>query len=459
MAALKHIHVLSRTGEDDILLGWATRDTDTDGLYKWGATGWILIYNLPGTDLIYDSVTWRERLYWVDGKNALGIYDGLGFCTPVPEAPIGQYIRVHQDRLCIGGDARTRTEIEGASLVWPADSNRIRVIYCEVLDDATWSPNNFIDCSTVNGEIISGLEVGGVTTSTEGAQSTLAIFKPSVTMLHRGPLGTANVQLDIVSTEHGCPGYHSLGRSNNGIVFASKYSVCRLDPGAVAEPEEIGFGIAPDVKAIPLVMQKWTAGFYFDNKYHLGFSSGSATVNNREYELDMRDAVFPQEQNWYGPHTGDEILQYAVYNDHLVAAQFGTLKMWSIDLENRFDSMTSLSPRVAVIKMPRIATPNITEEKVDAIGLRVQTDASTELEFDIDYDRGQSSSNYTWTAPSTIGVLGAGFPVVRPLKQPAHDMQVTLTHRNNADLQIDSIYLRSRVRRRQAEKQIDSTQE
>ena len=460
MAALKHIHVLSRAGQADILLGWATRDGGaTDGLYKWSITGWTLILSLPGTDLIYDSVTWRERLYWVDGKNALGIYDGLGFCSPVAEAPIGQYIRVHQDRLVIGGDARNQAEVEADGGTWPVDSNRIRVIYCEVLDDATWSPNNFIDCSTVNGEIISGLEIGGLTTSTEGAQSTLAIFKPSITMLHRGPLGTANVQLDIVSTEHGCPGYHSLGKSNEGIIFASKWSVCRLDPGSGKEPEEIGFSIAPDVAATPLAMQKWMAGFYHDGKYHLSFAAPATVTNGVEYELDMRTPVFPTEQNWCGPHSGDDILQWAVYNDELVAAQYGTLNMWLVDVEGQFDSMDSLDARVVEVVLPRIASPNLSKQKLDAFGFRIQIGASQDIDFEIDYDRGSDTDLLSWTSPATIGAFGPGFPVLRPLKQPANDMQISLFYEGNTDLQIDSIYLRGRLDRRQAELQNGSTQE
>jgi hypothetical protein len=458
MAKLKHIHVLSRAGQPDILLGFATRDGNTDVLYKWSTIGWTHLLDLPGTDLKYDSTTWRERVYWVDGKNAIGIYDGKGFCTPVSTAPIGQYIRTYQDRLVVGGDARTQAEIEAALLKWPADSNRNRIIYCEVEDDATWSPNNFIDAATNNGEIISGLEIGATTTGDEGAQSVLVVFKPSVTMLHRGTLGGVDVTLTVLSEEHGAPSHHSHGISNKGVLFVSKTNVCRLEPTANSEPEEIGFNIQPDILNIPLATQEFVAGFYYLGKYHCAIPSLFNNLNTFEFELDTRQPVFPQEQNWYGPHLGDEILQWAVFNDQLIAAQQESLNIWEIDQEFIFRSMVSESPRVIEIILPRLATQNFDDEKLDAIGFRGQLNELQTLTFEFDYERGQFFSSNSWQSQTGLGIFGAIFPLIRMLKQPRKDVQAKIIYDGNSDLQIDSLYLRARINRRQAEKKSGSVQ-
>ncbi|MFA6082657.1 MAG: hypothetical protein WC773_04615, partial [Patescibacteria group bacterium] len=142
-----HIQVLSRAGENDVLLSWQRRTSPTlvDALYQWNGTGWTLLLELPGTGLIYDSCTLQGNVYWADGKNPIRVWkaDASEACEVV-DAPVVQYLITYQGRIVGAGDARTEAEVIADSQIWPADSNRDRVVYCEPLDDTLWSPNNFI---------------------------------------------------------------------------------------------------------------------------------------------------------------------------------------------------------------------------------------------------------------------------------------------------------------------------
>src|SRR5690348_10490963 len=138
---IKHLHVYKRPGEDDILLGFITRSGDTDGLFQWNGTSWTLLQELLGTDLIYDSVTWLGKVFWCDGKNHIWYLDAdADQICEIETSPPVQYLIVFQEHLVGAGDARTQAEIEAIPGVWPADSNRDRVLWSEAIDFGRWSP-------------------------------------------------------------------------------------------------------------------------------------------------------------------------------------------------------------------------------------------------------------------------------------------------------------------------------
>ncbi len=157
---LKRIHVLHRVGKPDVLFGILTRAGDTDALYAWYGSppSWHLVLELLGTDLIYDTVTWQERLHIADGKNPIIRLDEQTDCFQF--APVVQYLVVFQDRLVGAGDARLIP-----SEVTEVDSNRDRTLFCEVIDFTQWAPNNFITADTGTSEQISGLGVNSITSS------------------------------------------------------------------------------------------------------------------------------------------------------------------------------------------------------------------------------------------------------------------------------------------------------
>ena len=445
-----HIQVVSRAGEDDVLLSWQHRTAAVDALYQWNGTGWTLLQGLLGTGLIYDSCTLQGRCYWADGKNPIQVWkpDSDEICEVV-DAPVVQYLVTYQGRIVGGGDARTEAEVIADGGVWPADSNRDRVVYCEPLDDTLWSPNNFIDANIGTGEVISGLGINSITSATRGAQSQLVVFKPTAILVNDGTLNAAEQRLAVVSDSLGCPGYHSIVNTPFGLMFASRRTVCLMDTSG-KEPNQVGFFISPEMALVQLEMEKWHAAIFHENTFKMSISNASASVNNEEWWLDLKPQIFPQEQNWYGPMTGDRILQYAIFNDVLIGAQMGTDSMWQLDVEGSYGSMTApATPRTQVMTWPRLQADNLKRGFVDAYGFRGVTDIAGALTFteSISLNQGASTTSVSFVTPVDDSI----YNVSRPFRKMKYDGQVSISHTSANDLEIQSLYLRTKLSRRQSE--------
>lgn len=466
--ALKHIHVYSRPQEDDLLFGWATRETDTDALFQWDGNSWTEVYELPYTNAIYDSVTWMSIIFFCDGKTGIWAYDyeHNTICL-LEDGPVVQYLVVFQERLIGGGDSRTEAEVLADGGIWPADSNRDRVIFCEALDFETWSPNNFIDARTGTGEVISGLGVNSITSATRGAQSQLVVFKPSAILINDGTLNTGEQRLNFVSLVLGCPGYHTITNTPYGLMFVAKQTVCLMNVEP-KEPDQIGFPIWTEIDAIPedltniyTDLRHQSAAIFHDNTLKISICDGVIDTdrNTVEWWLDLRQAIFPQERNWYGPHTGDFIMQYAKFQNLLIGAEHQTMVMWQLDVEGQWGSMFApATARTSTYVTSRLQVPNMKEGKLDAYGFTAQMTAGVALACSVDVDRGTAQEANTWTAPSVLGSQGGAYKVVRPIKRPGHDAQVTVSHSDATDIEVHVLYVRGRERRRQSEKQSGSTQ-
>jgi len=445
-----HIQVLSRAGEDDILLSWQHRTSAVDALYQWNGTGWTLLQALTGTGLIYDSCTLQGRVYWADGKNPIQVWkpDSDEICE-VTDAPVVQYLITYQERIVGAGDARTKAEVIADGGIWPADSNRDRVVFCEPLDDTLWSPNNFIDANIDTGEVISGLGINSITSATRGSQTQLVVFKPTAILVNDGTLNAAEQRLAVASVALGCPGYHSIINTPFGLMFASRRTVCLMDTSG-KEPNQVGFFISPEMALVQAAMEKWHAAIFHENTFKMSISNASASVNNEEWWLDLKPQIFPNEQNWYGPHTGDQILQYAIFNDVLVGAQMGTDAMWRLDVEDQYGSMTAPStPRTQIMTWPRFQADNLKRGFIDAYGFRGVTDVAGALTFteSISLNQGASTTNVSFVTPVDDSI----YNVTRPFRKMKYDGQVSVSHTSANDLEIQSLYLRTKLSRRQSE--------
>lgn len=454
---IKHIQVVKRPLQDDILLSWQSRTATTDGFYQWNGTGWTLLQGLIGTDLIYDSTILQNRVYWADGKNPIQVWKpDIDEICEVTDAPVVQYLLTYQGRIVGGGDARTKAEVEADSGIWPADSNQDRVVFSEPLDDSLWPPNNFIDANFNNGEVISGLGINSINSATRGAQSQLVVFKPTATLINDGVLNASEQRLNIVSAILGCPGYHSIKNTPHGLMFASKKTVCLMDTSG-KEPTQVGFFISPQMELIPAAMQKWMSAMFHDNTYKLSFSNANATRNNEEWWLDLKPQIFPQEHNWYGPMTGDFILQYELFNQLLVGAQMLTTSMWKLDVEGLYGSMTAAgTARTQVMTWPRFQANDLKQGIVDAFGFRGLTDVAGALVFTetISLDQASSSMQTVFTTPVAAGI----YNVSRPFRRVRYDGQISISHQSSNDLEILTLYIRTKVRRKQSERLAGSSQ-
>lgn len=460
MAQIKHIHVLRQVGTNDLVFSFQTRTADTDAIFQWDGDSWVEIYELPGTDLIYDTCSFMGRMYWADGKNPISVIkpDEDEVCEVAEgDGPVVQYLVGYQERIVGAGDARTQAEVEADGGVWPADSNRNRVLFSEVIDDTQWSPNNFINVEDDSGEVISGLGVNSITSATRGAQAQLVVFKPHSTMINDGTLGAAEQRMSHVSRVIGCPGYHSIVNTPFGLVFCSAETVCLLDTTG-KEPNQIGFVIAPAITEIPASRQKWTAAIFHDQTYKLSITPTNQTTNQNEWWLDMRPQVFPEQQNWYGPHTGDLIFQYVIIDTVLAGSQDVTTTMWQLDVEGTFRSMSSSSARSSVMTWPRVRQEEMQLGKLDAFGYAGFCSTSVAITEAVDFDYGTANTSATFTTPSSLSASLPSYNVTRPLKRPAHDVQVSITHSANSDMEVHSVFVRAKLHRRQSEKQLNSTQ-
>src|SRR5262245_49946649 len=135
---LVHVAILRRSTLNDVLFGFANSTTSADLMLKSNGTSWDIFTTLTGTGLKYSAASVLDKLYWVDGKNAMLVTDGTNILASPTDSPIVQHLTVFQDRLVGGGDARDQSEVEGDGGVWPVDSNKDRVLYCEALDPDTW---------------------------------------------------------------------------------------------------------------------------------------------------------------------------------------------------------------------------------------------------------------------------------------------------------------------------------
>src|SRR5690349_3696082 len=97
---IRHLHNYRRPSEDDILLAWITRESDTDGLFQWNGSGWTLLLELQGTDLIYDSASCFGKVFWCDGKNHIWYFDADTSTTcEITTSPPVQYLIAFQEHL------------------------------------------------------------------------------------------------------------------------------------------------------------------------------------------------------------------------------------------------------------------------------------------------------------------------------------------------------------------------
>lgn len=469
MAKILRIQTLKRDGQDDVLLSIQTRDGGlTDALFQWiNPSGWVMIFELPGTSLRYSTVQFNERIYLADGKNHIYKYDGGSVCQlSTTISPVVQYLVVFQNRIVGGGDARTQTEVVNGGGVWPADSNRDRVLWSEPLDDTTWNPNSFADFNTGIGEVITGLGVNSITTSTAGAQDQLVVFKDHFVGVNKGTLESPNQELDIISNQRGCPAYNTIANTPYGLMFMSTDTIC-LMPQATQEPQDVGVSINTNIKGIPLNVQRDCAAFYFEDAYHLAIpSSVTATTNNSEWELDLRQVMFPSQNMWYGPHSGDTILQYETFRDtvsadnnpYLIAAQQNTLNIWHLNTEGWFGSMAAVTTaRTSTQKWPRLLMKGMKQAILDAFGITGTINPGVQISGSVSIDKGTQTYAPNWTAPATLPTT-AMYMLLRPTRRPGHDAQVTISHNHWSDIIVDSLYIRTKPVGKQSVKQDSSTQ-
>ena len=256
----------------------------------------------------------------------------------------------------------------------------------------------------------------------------------------------------------GCPAYKTIVNTPYGLLFMTNSTVGLLDTSS-KEPGQPGFNIYQEFKNIPVAMRKEACAIYHDEMYKISFAGVAGTTNTREWWLDLRPVVFEQgNRDWFGPHTGDVIYQYTNFDEMLLAAQQNTTSLWQVDVEGLWRSMSSSSPRTSIAITGRAVATNMQTTKIDAYGFSGVIAPATLVTMTVDADLGTSTVSNTWTSPASLSSEKPAFALIRPLKTPAHTARATITHAAASDIELFRLYVRRRVRRKQGEKQTNSTQ-
>jgi len=128
----------------------------------------------------------------------------------------------------------------------------------------------------------------------------------------------------------------------------------------------------------------------------------------------------------------------------------GTDSMWQLDVEGTYGSMTAPStPRTQVMTWPRFQVDNIKRGFVDAYGFRGITDVAAALTFteSISLNQNASTTSVTFITPVDDSI----YNVTRPFRKMKYDGQISISHTSANDLEVQSLYIRSKQSRRQSE--------
>lgn len=357
-----------RVGSDDEIIGVLSRTGTTDALYKVVSSAWSLIGALPGTGKSYTLVSWRNKIFILDGTNVPRVYDGSTITTltgtSIPPDPAAGTI--HQDRLILGG----------------GPTNRDRAWFSNVLDETTFGANSYYNVNTGVGDQITFIGTNSITTSTTGVQTQLAILKTKSVVVINGTIGGGSETNNTLSIKAGCPSGKTATNTPYGLVFSGNDTVYTLGT-AFAEPTDIGIEIGSEISIN--ANQGVAAGVFYNNFYRLSLSAASGGINTKEWMLFLHPLVYPSRKLWYGPHSGDEISEYLVVDTTLYAARAVTTELWTLDVVDNAYSMTDQSnPRSVSMVWPTIVSQTLQHQLWDAVGVLTTLEPSDTLTFNIE---------------------------------------------------------------------------
>jgi hypothetical protein len=150
---------------------------------------------------------------------------------------------------------------------------------------------------------VTGIGVAGVT-SDQDAQSPLLFFTESQTFLAMGDPFDSNdltAQLIEISSRVGCVGHGTIVNTPYGTLFVAMDSVYLIPPGG-GYPQNIGWPIADQIRAIPVGLRATLIATFHKQFYKLIIPSPGSASNTQQWWLDLRQGVQDQ-PSWWGPHS------------------------------------------------------------------------------------------------------------------------------------------------------------
>lgn len=208
----------------------------------------------------------------------------------------GRYLVAHRGRLWVAGDAANPQNVYATGVIVPG-------LEQPLFDQGDFFPADAqFEVGKGDGDVVTGLAVGTVTTSSKFATAPMTVFKAGSTWLWQGDIvGDPNADLFQVSGHIGCAAAATIAYTKVGVVFAHDDSVYLLHPD-FEEPQEIGQAIAPALKAVPPARRAWMAATYHRDFYKLAITPAGGSGNTQEWWLDLRRGL-GSVPSWWGPHT------------------------------------------------------------------------------------------------------------------------------------------------------------
>jgi len=150
---------------------------------------------------------------------------------------------------------------------------------------------------------VTGIGIAGTTTD-QDASSPLLFFTSSKTFVCMGdPFSIVDqATLIEVSSRVGCVAHDSIVNTPSGTIFVGIDSVYLIPPGG-GYPEDIGWPIANEIRAIPPSSRQLACAMFHKQFYKLAIPAPGGGPPIAQWWLDLRQGV-GNPPSWWGPHSG-----------------------------------------------------------------------------------------------------------------------------------------------------------
>lgn len=155
---------------------------------------------------------------------------------------------------------------------------------------------------------VTGIGVAGVTTDQQ-ATAPLLFFTESQTFLVQGDPFLSSIELEAgatpatmeeISSRVGCVSHDTIVNTPAGTIFVGIDSVYLIPPGG-GYPQDIGWPIADQIRAIPMPARSRLSACFHKQFYKLAIPSVAGAAADQQWWLDLRLGLSGT-PSWWGPH-------------------------------------------------------------------------------------------------------------------------------------------------------------
>ena len=233
--------------------------------------------------------------------------------TPLPlvgASRRGSLVFAHRNRLWVSGDPTVGngSRVYATSIILPGNEQSI-------FDQQPYFPQNAVlNVGRQDGDRVTAIGRAALTVTTQSPDSPLLIFKNTNLWAFFGDiLDDPSAALIQLSAEIGCPAPNTIVETPIGTVFLGLDSVYLVRPDQLI-PFDLGFPIAPAIRAIPVALRPSCAAVYHRGFYKLAIPTFNGTGNTTQWWLDLRraaDRSLSRDPAWWGPHSTPSVVLFS----------------------------------------------------------------------------------------------------------------------------------------------------